>query len=351
MLTRVTRSKATGALLALSVVTLSAGARAYGSPADVAAAQGLYDDARKLMKDGNFATACPKLEESNRLDKSVSTEFHLADCYEHVGRTASAWALFLQVASESKAQGRNDGEQLARDRAAALAPKVAHLTVNVPAASRADGLELKRDGEALGQGQWNTAVPIDAGKHVIAASAPGRQPWETNVEVADGKTASVDVPALEQAAAPPPSATPATTAPAPSGAPAAANGSVSTVPGSDQPSGGSGRKTIALVVGGAGVVALGVGGFFGLSAMSKNSDSNADGHCAGNKCDAVGTAARNDAISAGNLSTIFVGVGAAALIAGGILWFTAPSSTATTGEARRVDVGVGPGSFLVKGVF
>jgi serine/threonine-protein kinase len=338
-------------MVALAFSVVSSAARA-GSPGDVAAAQGLYDDARKLMHDGNYAPACPKLEESNRLDKSTSTEFHLADCYEHTGRTASAWALFLQVASESRAQGRADAEQIARDRATALSGKLARLTVNV--GSPVDGLEVKRDAEALGQAQWNSAVPVDPGTHSIAAHAPGHQDWSGSVVVADGKTASIDIPALVAAAAAPTSAAPATAATATPGAttseqPVAA--APASTGGQDTSRGLGGRRTVSLVIGGAGLVALGVGGYFGFSAISKNSDSNADNHCVANRCDPIGTAARNDAVTAGNISTVLVGVGAVAVVAAGVLWLTAPRTATTATTAQHVDVGIGPGSLLVKGVF
>jgi hypothetical protein len=122
-------------------------------------------------------------------------------------------------------------------------------------------------------------------------------------------------------------------------------------PGADTHQGGlGGRKTVALVIGGVGIVAAGVGAYFGVSAISKNSDSNADGHCVGNRCDPTGTQLRNDAMSAGNISTVLIGVGAAAVAAAGVLWLTAPKP-ATSASTHHVDVGIGPGSFLVKGVF
>src|SRR4029078_12277038 len=85
---------------------------------DAATAQSLYDEGRQLMEQGKHADACPKLEASQKLDPGPGTQFHLADCYEHIGRTASAWALFLEVAGAAKAHGKTEQEQIARDRAA-----------------------------------------------------------------------------------------------------------------------------------------------------------------------------------------------------------------------------------------
>src|SRR4051812_10257047 len=74
-------------------------ARAQVSPEVRSASVALFDEARRLMADGKFAEACPKLEESQRMDPGIGILFNLGDCYEHLGRTASAWISFRDVAS------------------------------------------------------------------------------------------------------------------------------------------------------------------------------------------------------------------------------------------------------------
>src|SRR6185312_13224264 len=100
---------------------------------DEAAARALFFEARRLVAAGNYAAACPKFEDSYRLDPGIGTSFNLADCYEHSGRTASAWARFLDVAAATKAAGQLDRERVARARAAALEPKLARMTLKVEA--------------------------------------------------------------------------------------------------------------------------------------------------------------------------------------------------------------------------
>ncbi len=56
-----------------------------------AAAQVLFDDALKLTNAGRYAEACPKFKSAQDLDPGMATQFRLADCYEHIGKTASAW--------------------------------------------------------------------------------------------------------------------------------------------------------------------------------------------------------------------------------------------------------------------
>src|SRR5579859_4502823 len=92
-----------GALFAAALLAVPRAARA-----DDAAAQALFSDARKLMTQGRYADACPKLEESQREAPAIGTLFNLADCYEHTDRLASAWAAFLKVAAETKMKGQTD---------------------------------------------------------------------------------------------------------------------------------------------------------------------------------------------------------------------------------------------------
>jgi len=164
----------------------------------VSPARELFVDARKLMADGRYAEACPKLEESLRLEVGVGTQFNLADCWEHIGRTASAHALFLGAAESAKAAGQSDREQVLRDRAAALEPRLSKLVIEVAATDKK--LSIERDDLPLEQDSWGEAVAIDPGNHTIKARAPGKRSWERIVQVTAATTlTTVHVPELEPA--------------------------------------------------------------------------------------------------------------------------------------------------------
>jgi hypothetical protein len=296
------RTRSRVALLVVVSAAWATLARAEPSAADQAAAETLFGDARKLMADGKFSEACPKLEESQRLDPAPGTEFNLGDCYEHVGKTASAWAHFLNVAAAAKSANMADREKGARERASAVEARLVRLSV------QADGpppdLVITRDGAAIGRPQWGVPVPVDPGPHRITASAPGKKTWESTVEVG-AELVAVVVPPLADLGQ--------QTAPT-GGSP------------SDEPHPGRTQRVLAVAVVGLGVAGLAVGTVFGLKDKSKLDDASA--HCTGNRCDATGVTLRDQAIKAGNVSTILFTAGLVALAGGAVLWFTAPSSLA-----------------------
>lgn len=318
---------ATGFVFALATAGSSA---AFAEPAnkhDAAAAQTLFNDARVLMKAGNYPEACPKLEESLRLDDGIGTKFNLADCHEHVGKLATAWAEFVDAAAESKRQNQTAREKVARQRADALESRLPRLELVVTDA--ASGTEIRRDGVVVGSAAWGTSIPVDPGAHTIVATAPGKDRWEGTVTAIESTTATLTVPRLvdtQVAVAPPP--------------PAASTTTTATVftPVVDESRGRS-QRTAGWIVAGVGVAGLAVGGVFGLKSMGAKSDSR--DHCVGNACDATGVASRDDARSFGNVATIATIAGGALLVGGLVTVLTAPSTTSEKRSAVRATPSVG----------
>jgi hypothetical protein len=307
--------------------------------ADTAAAEALFRQGRELLAQENYVEACPKLEESHRLDPATGTLLAVAMCHEGLGRTASAWSEFLQVVSLSRHDGRSDRADAAQQRADALEPRLSYLTVKLsPEAAATAGVSVARGGVAIGSGALGIAVPVDPGAHVIEASAPGMKTWSGKVIISsDGQRETVEVPPLESAPADEVAQTPDETA------------------ATDQPvarSGLGGLRIGSLIAGGAGVVALGVGGVFALRAIGKNDESK--DACDGNLCQPSGYEARSDARSAGNVATAASIVGIALAATGATLWFVgAPPAderdSGPTAAVARPHARVGAAPIAVEG--
>ena len=180
---------------ACAVAVLAAATCARAQSEDQAAARALFDEGRKLLKAGQASAACPKLEAAKQLYVSAGILLNLADCYEKVGRTASAWTEFGEAATVAKRTNRPEDVQEAKRRQSALEPRLARLTVRVPHA--APGLTVQRDDATLASAAWGAALPVDPGKHSVRAEAPGYEPWTATVTISQpGQAESVEVPEL-----------------------------------------------------------------------------------------------------------------------------------------------------------
>lgn len=309
------RKLGTAAVL-FSLVSASA-AQAETTAADRAASEALFNEGKRLVAAGDYAAACPKFAESNRLDPAPGTLLNLGDCLENIGKTASAWGTFNQVEIVARQEHDTKGriEEGAR-RAKLLEPKLSSLVIEVPQQSRIAGLEVRRDDQALGEGSWGTAIPVDPGTHTVEAKAPGMKGWSGRVEVeAKPGITTISVPLL---VAPPPPIT--------------------------QPvSGWTTQRKIAVGLGGVGVAGVVIGAVFGAQAAAKSSD--LDAHCqpgSPRRCDAQGITLHGDGLTAANVSNVAFAAGGAALIAGGLLFLLGPSPAkepAKPGSALRVELG------------
>jgi serine/threonine-protein kinase len=92
-------------------------------------------------------------------------------------------------------------------------------------------------------------------------------------------------------------------------------------------------RTAAYVTGALGVVSLGIGSYFGFKAISKNND--AKTHCSGSVCNTPeGESLTKDAQSAATVSNITIGVGAAFVVAGVVLYLTSAPKDKPESAAR-----------------
>ena len=168
-------------------------------------ARELFKQARELVSEGKFAEACPYFEQSLSLELGLGTKFNLADCWEHIGRTASAREMFLQVAREADDLDQANRSQMASERAKALLPRLSRLQIRHE--SRDAQVRISRNDIPIERNDWTKPSAIDPGHYEVRLTLNGNEVWTTEVDVpAKATTVLVTVPHREQE----PAATPVT---------------------------------------------------------------------------------------------------------------------------------------------
>ncbi|KYG04604.1 hypothetical protein BE21_45910 [Sorangium cellulosum] len=196
---RTLRAPLAGALLGASALLWGRQAAAEES-----AAEQLFREGRALLVEQRFAEACPKLEESQRLEPSLGTKLNLAFCHERLGQVATAWVGFQEALITARTAGDAAREAFAKARIDALSPRVPWLRVRASAGGAgADQVTILLDGAALDPVAWDKELPVDPGEHVVAAAHQGEVFWETTVALKESERVDVAVPAPAQAEAAP----------------------------------------------------------------------------------------------------------------------------------------------------
>lgn len=307
-------------LLVLALLAAAPSASAQVSAEDRVAAESLFGDARRAMLAGDYAQACPKLEASRRLEPGVGTTLNLADCYEKLGRTASAWAEFKSAAAEAQRLGDGLRKATALERAAALEPKLSRLRIDVADPS----MSVFRDGEALSDALLGSAIPVDPGTLRLEARATGKRAWTRDVIIAgEGAQVTVEIPALEDE-------------------PLAAGAATAEVARREAEGGGA-AQTWAWVLGGVGAAALATGATLGVLASSNWSKAKDECGDLPYDCSPDAVTRADDASTQANVATAAFIVGGAALGASLVLFFT------SSGDSPGTELALTPTSVSFRG--
>lgn len=242
-----------------------------------AIAESLFHEGKKLYAEKRYAEACQRLDQSHRADPAGGTVLLLAMCYERMGRTSSAWAKYSEALALARRDGRSDREQKSQEAMAALEPQLTHLSVTLePEAKTLSNMEFVLDDARIPL-LVDAKVPVDPGDHVLVVKALNCEPWTHKFSVTEkGSTVIVTVPGLK----------PVEKATEPVAIPAAPKTTIApqpvTQPPQVEPKSNTSR-TVAYVLGGAGIVAAGVGGYFAWHA--KQLDNDANDRCPNSQCD------------------------------------------------------------------
>lgn len=301
---------------AFAVVTSSANAHASGDP------EKLFAEGSALIGQGRCAEALPMLEEAQRLDPGIGTQFNIAVCQQQLGRLGSAWRNFERVAELARASGKKQREEAARAKLEELRPKVPRIVIR---SEEPGDVTVKVDGAVIAKDAW-AFVPVDPGKHHVDATAPTKQAWSKDVDApTESSSVEVVIPKLS----------------------VVQETRVVTVEDSS-----SGRRTLGFVLGGVGIAGVAAAAVTGI--MLLDAKSTADDRCTPRCIDANGRFDQEgaDAVSRGEtllpINAVAWGVAIVGLGLGTFFVLTSPSSKRNTAFAPTFTAGRGGGAFAVE---
>ena len=172
---------------ALALLLAVATAAAQPTP-NSAAATAQFDQGRALMKDKKYAEACIAFERSQKLEPAPGTLYNLATCYEKIGKLATAWAAYRDLAGRDPNKQRR---KAANDQATALAKRLPKLVIEVDTPPA--GLAVTLDGMDV-TNLLGVETPMDLGSHTVKARAPRHAEAVKTVKITDeGKRYAVNI--------------------------------------------------------------------------------------------------------------------------------------------------------------
>lgn len=187
-------------LLAAAPLTAQA---AEPTDKELALARKLFAEANELEEDKRWAEAAPKLRQALEIKETPGLRYHLGFCLENQDKLIEALAEYNRAEEllASGAKGPDVAELVgpARD---GVKKRAAKLTIKLPKPAGEATVEL--DGRPLKAELLNRAVLQNPGKHVVTASAPGRQPFrrEIKLDVSEVEEVVIALPELAKTTPP-----------------------------------------------------------------------------------------------------------------------------------------------------
>jgi tetratricopeptide (TPR) repeat protein len=267
---------------------------------DNAKADKLFEQALKLRA-SDPAKACAKFTEALTYNpQAIATHLNVARCDEEQGRIASAAAKYREIIDRAANQKQDDYKAEAQSRLDALTEDVPHMTLWFHTGAP-EGAKVLVDDKMIAI-SGRTRIEVDPGERRIVVTAPGRVGWVSTIVIAKRDDKGVELPELAKAQV------------------------------------GSSRRLVGkvtMITGGA-LFAASVG----VALVARGRYNDAKKRCPADDdgvlvcTDADDLSKLDSAQTLGNVGTVIGIVGLAGAIAGGVLWWTAPTEKQRTGVAR-----------------
>jgi hypothetical protein len=313
---------------ALCATALPAPAWAAGVAVDEATeaqkqdARQVFVEARKAYDERRFQDAIGGFRASYHIVASPNTRVMVAHTLRELGRYAEAHHEFERAVEEAEVASKSEPKYAesankARKKRDALLPKIGLLEVVVQGAD--DEAVLRVAGQEVPQSRWGKAVAVEPGQVTVTLSM-GADSLVREVSAEAGKSVRVTIGSGQTGGEEEPAG---------------------------PPSDGSLQRTFAFVAAGVGAAAFLTAGVFGTLALVKHNE--LEDECDGHPC-----GERRDDIEQGRtyqtVTNVMVVVGAVAMSAGVVLYFTSPSGPPTE-AATALTLSLGPGSLSLGGRF
>jgi hypothetical protein len=284
-----------------------------------------FDRGVKLAEEEDWASALLEFERAYDLDPDYRALFDIGQCHYQLHDYPAALSAFQRYLAEGK-------EAIAADRRAKVEADIKVLKGRVATlhvSSGVAGAEVLVDDVVVGTTPLAAPTVVSAGRHEIVLHREGAADVSREITIASEETAEITLdPIVPEAVA---KAVPSTVG---NGVLVAFNPAPSTLP--------------AWLLFGAATASLGVGAYFGVTAIHGKND--LDRECAGKACPPSAQALISSSQLDGILSTVCTAVGAAAAV-GGIAYVAIGIGGRKRDHGAATAFVIGPGWVAGKGNF
>lgn len=289
----------------------------------------LYRQARELQQAGKMKEALDRSLEAYRVAPTPVTAVLAALLLEGAGHLVEARETARSVTGMPLSPRETDKGREARQQAAVVAASLDARIPKIAVAGQPAGAVVLLDGRSLGTSDSGAWRGVDPGTHSLIVRIADKTCTSVHLTLGEGEERTIDLHDVaascpgDASTTPPPMLTPtAATPPAHVEAPP--------LPADE----GHAWRVRGVALGALGVAGFAVGGVLALTA--KHDYDSVAYECPPVGCNQDGYNVRNDARFRGDVATVVIGVGAAAVVGGVLMWWLAPPS-----PASQIRVGLG----------